>query len=60
MNWVCDRYGPMVCKTAVKLQAWLAHNVVKVLLFAEAGFGTYVEAVPHAYSRRVILRERNY
>ena len=37
----------MVLKTAVrvKLQAWLVHNVVKVLLSLGAGFGICVEAV---------------
>ena len=47
MNWVCDQYSDMVCRTAVrvKLQAWLAYNVVKVLLFFGAWFGTCVEAV---------------
>ena len=37
----------MVCKTAVraKSQAWLEHNVAKVLLFFGAGFDTCVEAM---------------
>ena len=47
MNWVWDRYGAMVCKTAVrvKLRAWSVHNVVKVLSFVGVGFGTCAEAI---------------